>query len=99
MYTEAGGKVPKEAAHRIFNAMKPLLRPGTGVKHSWLTGPWTKPPPGRAGVPNPRKGLGQLLNRLAVIRKQHEVDAGGEAAELENVKKRDEQLLTRVSSV
>eukprot|EP00929_Paragymnodinium_shiwhaense_P061002 TRINITY_DN30455_c0_g1_i1.p1 TRINITY_DN30455_c0_g1~~TRINITY_DN30455_c0_g1_i1.p1 ORF type:complete len:542 (+),score=173.38 TRINITY_DN30455_c0_g1_i1:59-1684(+) len=72
---------------RVFAALKTLLKPNSGRAKPALTGPWTKPPPGRVGVPNPRKGLGQLVNRIAIARKQVAADAecataaaGGEAS-------------------
>lgn len=71
-------KLPDEVIDRAFTALKPFLRPNASTQVPSLHGPWSKPPPGRAGMPNHRKGLGQILNRLAVARKERELAQGGE---------------------
>lgn len=72
---------PPGALDRVFAALKPLLRPKAVCVVSHLKGPWSEAASGRAGVPNQRKGLGQVLTRLANARRDQKIAEGGEAAE------------------
>mmetsp|Transcript_18229 Transcript_18229/g.29122 ORF Transcript_18229/g.29122 Transcript_18229/m.29122 type:complete len:528 (-) Transcript_18229:37-1620(-) len=75
--------LPGVVLDRMFQALKPLLRPGSGKHKPDLHGPWSQPPPGRAGIPNPRKRLGPLLNRVATARKEKDLAEAGEDAQIE----------------
>eukprot|EP00439_Symbiodinium_sp_Y106_P056538 s3163_g7.t3 len=69
------GKLTQELADKLFQILKPLLRPSAAAVNPRLAGPWLKSPSGRFGAANPRKGLGRLLDRLAVARKDAKTEA------------------------
>lgn len=90
------GGLPKEMLGRIFDFLKPLLRPGACRGEPRLTGPWSETPRGRAGAPNPRRSLGLLLTRLAKLRKDSELAAGGDAAAAAQRSAECEETLVRL---
>ncbi|OLP91854.1 Cytochrome c6 [Symbiodinium microadriaticum] len=69
------GRLSQELADKLFQILKPLLRPTAAAVTPRLAGPWLKSPSGRFGAANPRKGLGRLLDRLAVARKDAQTEA------------------------
>jgi len=75
------GTLPEPLLARAFAALKPLLRPSAARARPQLEGPWARSQSGRAGAPNVRRQLGQLLMRFAQARKQLEVAEGGATAE------------------
>jgi len=84
---------------RMFQALKPLLRPGTSKPTPELHGPWSQPPPGRVGTPNPRKRFGQLLNRVATARKEKESAEVGEEVRMERQQAaKTDQILQAMSA-
>merc|ERR1712216_254364 len=78
---DALSKLPGDAVDRAFAAFKPLLRPSLAQPR--IQGPWSLPPPGRHGVPNPRKKMGPLLTRLANVRKERQLAEKGEEGKRE----------------
>ncbi|CAJ1336813.1 unnamed protein product [Effrenium voratum] len=82
------GAPPRELAEKMFQALKPLLRPSASCHKPKLAGPWQKAPPGRFGALNPRKGLGRLLERLAALRKPKDEEAEAKQAEVHEAMQR-----------
>lgn len=70
--------MPDDILERVFQALKPFLRPSAASPFPRLTGPWTE---AQFGERNHRKGLGKLLDKVAKLRQERKRAQGGEAAE------------------
>jgi len=94
VHEDAG--VPDEILNPMFEALKPLLRPRSCRNEPRLTGPWSEKSKGKTGPPNPRRGLGLLLMRLAELRKTRELAKGGDASARADRSAQGEETLGRL---
>ncbi|CAE8691201.1 unnamed protein product, partial [Polarella glacialis] len=74
-------KLSPELVERVFEALKPLLRPSNAAATPRVAGPWQTAPSGRFGAPNPRKALGKIFDRLSTTKREQAQALGGEAAQ------------------
>lgn len=90
----AGGW-PDELLDRAFGALKRFLRPSAAAVLPRLTGPWTEAQ--FVGfVPNQRKRMGRLVERLVKLRHERDLREGGAAAEQADAVAAGEKVLRRL---
>eukprot|EP00927_Polykrikos_kofoidii_P018178 TRINITY_DN18377_c0_g1_i2.p1 TRINITY_DN18377_c0_g1~~TRINITY_DN18377_c0_g1_i2.p1 ORF type:complete len:507 (-),score=95.85 TRINITY_DN18377_c0_g1_i2:184-1626(-) len=86
-------KLPESLVDRVFNALKPLLRPSARQSTPRLEGPWSTHASSNKSL---NSKLGRLLDKLSQARREQAIAGGGSVAELAERATEAKRVLSRL---